>query len=364
MITATNASPAFTASRDVSEKDREFLAATDPWFRPTNLTSGPDGYLYIVDMYRQHIETPVSIPEDLKVDMSFANGEQYGRIWRVFPKGAGKRPVMLPDLRKATTAELVALLAHPNQWWRLNAQRILVEKQDKSAIADLTKLAAHADPRARLHAIYTLEALNALDENLVKKALGDAHPGVREHAIILAEQYPSLLSEIIRLMDDTAPQVAYQATLSAGQSDKKDVLAALATSAEKHAENASYRLAILSSNIGSSPEIMPLLATKGTFFVGVSTGKLKLTEDYAYVAGARNGKNDIASLLDVLTSPAVSADPQWTVSALTGLTKGIKKSTNKKVPEKSVGKSLQKLENHNSDAVRKQAAEVKKALNI
>ncbi|SEJ03174.1 putative membrane-bound dehydrogenase domain-containing protein [Dyadobacter sp. SG02] len=365
VVSHTNGSPAFTASRDAGEKDREFLASTDPWFRPANLTLGPDGYLYVVDMYRQHIETPVSIPEDLKKDMDFTRGEQYGRIWRIFPKDSEKRQATLPDLRSKTPAELVALLEHPNQWWRLNAQRILVEKQDKSVVAVLQQIAnTHADARTRLHAIYTLEAFDGLNEAIVKKALYDSHAGVREHAVILAEKYPAFLPEVIRLMDDTAPQVAYQATLSAGQFTGKDVLAALAGATEKQSENASWRLAVLSSVGGSSPEIVPLLASRGSFFNAATPGKLKFIEDFGYVSGNRNGKDDIASLLEVLNAPAVSADPQWTVAALTGLSKGIKKSTHKKESEKTVSKSLQKLESHSSDTVKKQVAELKKALNI
>lgn len=316
-------------------------------------------------MYRQHIETPVSIPEDLKKDMDFANGEQYGRIWRIFPKDGEKRAVALPDLRTKTPAKLVALLEHPNQWWRLNAQRILVEKQDKSVVAALQQMAAtHADPRTRLHAICALEALDALNEAIVKKALSDAHAGVREHAVILAEKYPAFLPEITRLMDDTAPQVAYQASLSVGQFEGKEALAALATAAEKQSDNVSWRLAVLSSNGGSSPEMVQLLASRGSFFNAATPGKLKLIEDFGYIAGARNGRNDIASLLEVLNSLAVSGDPQWPVAALTGLSKGIKKSTHKTEAEKQVSKQLQKLENHSSEAVRKQASELKKALNI
>lgn len=364
VIASTNGSPAFTASRGTGEKDREFLAATDSWFRPANLTTGPDGYLYLVDMYRQHIETPVSIPEDLKKDMDFANGEQYGRIWRIFPKAGEKRALTLPDLRTKTPTELVALLEHPNQWWRLNAQRILVEKQDKSVVAALQQMASsHTDPRTRLHAIYTLEALDGLNEAIVKKALSDAHAGVREHAVILAEKYPAFLPEIVRLMDDTAPQVAYQAALSTGQFTGKKALTALSGAAEKHPENASWRLAVLSSTSGASPEMVQLLASRGNFFNSVTPGKLKWVEDFGFIAGARNGQNDIASLLEVLNSPA-TADPQWAVAALTGLSKGAKKSTQKKEAEKAMVKNLQKLENHSSDAVRKQALELKKALNV
>ncbi|PSL23225.1 PVC-type heme-binding CxxCH protein [Dyadobacter jiangsuensis] len=378
VLKTVDGSPAFTATRDAGEKDREFLASTDPWFRPANLTTGPDGYLYVVDMYRQHIETPVSIPEDLKKDMDFANGEQYGRIWRIFPKEGEKRPAALPDLRTKTAAELGGLLEHPNQWWRLNAQRILVEKyswksgsdynliqkQEKTILPDLIKMTEHADPRTRLHAIYTLEALDGLNETIVKKALYDVHAGVREHAVILAEKYPSLLPEIIRLTDDLTPQVAYQAALSTGQFNGKEALAALAGIAEKQSENASWRLAVLSSDGGSSPEMGQLLVSRGNFFNAAAPGKLKLVEDLGYIAGARNGKNDVASLLELVNSPAVSADPQWAAAALTGISKGVKKLTNKREAEKQVSKHLQKLENHSSDAVRKQATELKKALNI
>jgi hypothetical protein len=202
-----------------------------------------------------------------------------------------------------------------------------------------------------------------LDEPLVKQALGDAHPGVREHAVILAEKYPAFLPELIKRMNDHSPQVAYQASLSVGQFADKESLAALAGCIEKHADNASYRLSILSSNAGSSSEMARLLS-KGSFFKSNTPGKIKFWEDYAYVAGARNSKSEIAELLELLADPAIAQDVQWTVAGLSGLSKGIKKSVNKTVPEKAVSKNLQKLESQGSEAVSKQVAEVKKALNI
>lgn len=361
VITPRTGSPAFSASRDASEKDREFLASTDPWFRPANLTTGPDGYLYVVDMYRQHIETPVSIPEDLKKDMDFANGEQYGRIWRIFPKGGEKRPVVLPDLRTKTPAELVAMLEHPSQWWRLNAQRILVEKQDKSVVAALQQMAGtHADPRTRLHAIYTLEALDGLNESFVKKALGDAHAGVREHAVILAEKYPAFLSEIIRLLNDTSPQVAYQAALSAGQFSGKEALAALATVIENNPENASWRLAVLSSHTGSSPELIRQLVERKTFFNDSSPGKLQFLDDYAYIATVRSEKGELADLLELVE--AQIPGKQWSVALLSGINRAARKAPQK--PDKAFIKSLQKLEAQGSENVKREAAQLKKIWSI
>ena len=92
--------PAFIAKRSEKEKDREFLASTDPWTRPANFIVGPDGYLYMIDMYRQHIEAPTSVPDDLKAEMDYSNGENYGRIYRILPKKITKERTIGPGLRQ------------------------------------------------------------------------------------------------------------------------------------------------------------------------------------------------------------------------------------------------------------------------
>lgn len=140
VLKSVQGQPSYVASRGEMEKNREFLASTDTWFRPGNFNVGPDGYLYLMDIYRQHIETPVSIPEDLKSDMDFSNGLRYGRIWKIFPKEGTKRPTLFPDLSAKKPEELVALLGNPNQWWRLTSQRLLLEKQDNSVVLLLKKM--------------------------------------------------------------------------------------------------------------------------------------------------------------------------------------------------------------------------------
>src|SRR6185436_16884395 len=89
VLTAVDDSVVFIAKRSDDEQNKEFLTSTDPWFRPDNFTVGPDGALYIMDMYRQHIEAPVSVPDDLRSDMDYNNGKDKGRIYRVVPKNAG-----------------------------------------------------------------------------------------------------------------------------------------------------------------------------------------------------------------------------------------------------------------------------------
>jgi putative membrane-bound dehydrogenase-like protein len=351
---------AYTASRGPKEKDREFLASTDNWFRPVNMTLGPDGYLYLVDMYRQHIETPVSIPEDLKSDMDFANGEQYGRIWRIYPKSGEKRNVLIPDLQGKSSTELVSLLSHPNQWWRLTAQRLLLEKQDKSVIPLLNKTYAESsDARFRLHALYALEGLNALEPELIKRALADAHPGLREHGLVLAEPHPVYLPEIVKLTDDSNPQVAYQAILSLGQFSGKEILNTMARQIEKNAKDPMYQMAVLSSLPGSSPEMAELLAA-GSFFTMAAPGRTKFVEDFGYITGTRNGKNEISSFISVLAKKEKSLQ----IAGLNGLVKGIRRSANKSGPDKNLTKSLQKLAGNADGELMKAIDSFKKVVNI
>ena len=107
--------------------DREFLASTDNWFRPVHLTLGPDGAIYVLDFYREVIETPLSLPDDIKARVNLKSRAR-GRIWRITTAPAGTRPKR-PALHRATTKQLVAHLADDNSWYRLTAQRLLLEKQ-------------------------------------------------------------------------------------------------------------------------------------------------------------------------------------------------------------------------------------------
>jgi putative membrane-bound dehydrogenase-like protein len=121
----------FSSHRGKGEETKEFLASTDNWFRPTMLKTGPDGALYIADMYRLVIEHPEYFPEELKNRPDLRAGDDRGRIYRVYPKGAKLRKVHRFD--RLNTADLVAAMESPNGWQRDTVQRMLVEKKDASA---------------------------------------------------------------------------------------------------------------------------------------------------------------------------------------------------------------------------------------
>ncbi|HKS38792.1 MAG TPA: PVC-type heme-binding CxxCH protein, partial [Verrucomicrobiae bacterium] len=180
--------PVFTAVRAPAELTREFFASRDNSFRPVGVELGPDNALYLIDMQRDVIEHPDYIPEKVRTKLNVRAGEDRGRVYRLTPKGG--LSAWKPDLRDASSAALVNELSHPNQWRRATAQRLLVERQDNRATDSLKKLARSGkEPLGRLHALWTLSGLRALDEAAVERALTDSHPGIRENALLLAESF-------------------------------------------------------------------------------------------------------------------------------------------------------------------------------
>ena len=115
--------------------DKEFCASRDIWFRPVNFANAPDGTLYVCDMYREVIEHPWSIPEEIKKHLDLNSGNDRGRIYRIAPTDPAWKRRGAVALGKAGTAELVATLEHPNGWHRDTASRLLYERQDKSAVS-------------------------------------------------------------------------------------------------------------------------------------------------------------------------------------------------------------------------------------
>lgn len=224
--------PSYRASR-VREKV-EFLATADRQSRPVNMRVGPDGALYVVDMYRAVIEHPEWIPDELEKDMDLYAGTNQGRIYRITPKTG--LPWVQPRFERTNLPAVVRALEHPNRWWRDTAQRLLVWWDDPGCIAPLRELLVNASlPQARVHALWTLRGLSpqpdaapklgALTEPLLLSRLEDPHPGVRENALILAEtglasSPPPVrarrIEAVLALAQDPDPRVRMQTALTLG----------------------------------------------------------------------------------------------------------------------------------------------------
>jgi mono/diheme cytochrome c family protein/glucose/arabinose dehydrogenase len=221
--------------------DSEFIASTDERFRPVNLSSAPDGTLYVVDMYRGVIQHRGYITEYLRDQILSRKLEQprgLGRIYRVVHETT--RRERRPALSSATPAQLVATLSHQNGWWRDTAQRLLVERGDKSVVSALRKLATSApEARSRLHALWTLEGLDAVTPDTVTTALADTSRDVRVSALRLSERWlreprHPVHAAVLKLTADKDWWVREQLAASLGELPKDSREDALAQMLETH----------------------------------------------------------------------------------------------------------------------------------
>ncbi|MDB6151853.1 MAG: hypothetical protein JWL90_306 [Chthoniobacteraceae bacterium] len=183
----------------------EFWTSTDERFRPVNAYSGPDGALYVADMYRGVIQHKgflthylVANIKDRKLETPFAQG----RIWRIVPDGAKPHAVKLP----AESDKLVAMLGDANGWTRDTAQRLLVERKDLAVAAALNKLAQESPtPLAVIHALWTLEGIEALTPEVLSTAFKNPDAKVRATAIRLAGRLQT--PEVAKLVNDPSVDV-------------------------------------------------------------------------------------------------------------------------------------------------------------
>lgn len=210
----------FTASR-LNEKS-EFLASKDDWFRPVNFYVGPDGALYVIDYYRQIIEHPEWMSDEINKSGALYNGTDKGRIYRVVPdKGLPMDWLGKLNLSKKSDAELVKLLENENIWYRRTAQRLLLHRQAKGVAGELRDIIGKSSlPEAKVHALWLLDGLKSVDAQDITQTFHDGEAGVRENGIRVAENYlnqhptgantEKLKKELIALHTDGNNKVRFQ----------------------------------------------------------------------------------------------------------------------------------------------------------
>ncbi|MFD2790096.1 Cytochrome c6 [Arenibacter antarcticus] len=216
----------FTASR--MEEGREFFASRDYWARPVNMYIGPDGALYVLDYYRRIIEHPEWMSDEAIEGGDLYDGHNMGRIYRITPKGTPSAQWTGGlELGESTSIELVKFLSHKNRWWRSNAQRLLVDRKDTEVTPLLKKeLRTGNAVMGRLHALWTLEGMSALEEEDIIIALHDPSAGLRENAIRIAERYMEgdmeLQAELMKMAGDASAKVRFQLLCTLGDLDGKN----------------------------------------------------------------------------------------------------------------------------------------------
>jgi putative membrane-bound dehydrogenase-like protein len=287
------------AERPEDEQKVEFITSTDLWFRPVQLANAPDGCLYVCDMYREVIEHPWSLPENIKKLVDLNSGNDRGRIYRITPEGF--KPRKPPQLGKATTAELVATLEHKNAWHREAASRLLFERRDKSAVILLENLLKRS-PSAlgRLHALYALDGLGGLKPDHLLRALDDKDAAVREHAVKLAERFKTstdntLWSKLRQLRNDPDPLVRYQLAFTLGEFNRPGKIEGLVAIAERDFADPWTQAAILSSLADGAGEMFAVLA--GDSRVRDSKSGQGFLRQLVMLVGAKNQPEEVADVL-------------------------------------------------------------------
>ena len=256
----------FAAHRAPGEATRDFFASEDRWCRPVMTRTGPDGALWVADMYRYMIEHPQWLPQNGKDELQphFRLGDDRGRIYRVVPANApARKPLRLDRL---DAAGLVAALDSPNGWQRDKAQQLLLWRNDRAAVPHLEMLAVKSgNPRARLHALCALDGLGALQAELVERALADAHPGVRENALRLAEPRgtPSVVAAAARLVSDGDAKVRLQLAYALGQWSDPRAGAALGQLAVASHQDHFLTAAVMSSALPHARAVVDAVAKAG-----------------------------------------------------------------------------------------------------
>ncbi len=344
------AGPTFVARRCDNETNREFLASTDNWFHPVNLATGPDGALYVVDFYREFVEHPLYVADEkLRAEVNWRNGSEHGRIWRIRRKDTASLPVeRRPQLSGASRDELVAFLDHPVAWWRNTAQRLLVERQDRTVVPQLrTLLAESPSPLARLHAMYALEGLDAndaerplgnspadrasraLDIASLRGSLRDSDPNVRRHAVRLTAERvadrvkkladnASLRDELCQMTNDSDSGVRFQLALAIGPYNDPRASRALAALLNRD-DTPPLRLAVL-CGIGRNP--WPLLR-RLLEDADSARRHANFLEQVSEQFGLQASDKNLAEGLDWLTADLTRSRNVGGLATLAGVSRGL-----------------------------------------
>lgn len=203
------------AERPADEKDTEFLASPDNWFRPVAVSNGPDGALYVVDMYREIVEHPDSLPPNLKSQLDLNSGNDRGRLWRIVPEGV--IPARRFDLASLDAEGLAALLFHDNGWHRATARRLLLERRAREAVTAISREAVSRG-RYTADALAALSGLGGLTTEVVRAALQGSEEAAILWALRWLEQAPEAVAalepELAALVQHTAPAVRWQLAVS------------------------------------------------------------------------------------------------------------------------------------------------------
>jgi putative membrane-bound dehydrogenase-like protein len=317
----------FKAHRAQDEQRSEFLSSRDNWFRPAQARTGPDGALYVVDMYRFVIEHPRWIPPERLAKLDVRAGADMGRIYRVVPVGTKLRPVR--DLTTLSTIEVVAALDSSNGTERDRVHLELLRRKDKTAVTPLIGLFQESNQAAvRLQALCVLDGLKALTPDLLEIAISDGQPAVRRHAIRLSEPFVSgpsrqtgsispshLGAALLQLVNDSDIGVRYQLALTLGEWNDARAGQALGELIRAGVEDRWLRAAVLSSATRSPAEIL-----NSVLAIPIEKpGRAEMIDQLIMTAASSGIKSTLHATLSLIAPANPQLLEPWRLSALSSL---------------------------------------------
>ena len=352
----------FEASR--VEQRKEFLASKDFWARPVNMYVGPDGALYVLDYYRRIIEHPEWMSDEVVDAGGLYDGYDMGRIYRISPVETSSASWTKGlNLGASTTEELANLLGHKNRWWRINAQRLLVDQMDKASVPILEKMAT-TDRSAfgRLHALWTLQGLKALKMMTIEKALQDENAGIRENAILLAEpnlEKSSQLVEVLYAMvDDPNEKVRFQLLNTLGYVDSEQAWEVCEKLLFRDIEDTWVQLSALTA-VSMNPEIF--LQTLLSHYKKGNSAYLSMVRHLTEIVGSGSELNRIKDLIRTALATKGPTGIELDSAVLAGLTQGLERNEGNEIIIKSEqGLLINTFFSHPSKTIREHSFQILK----
>jgi len=301
----------FRSTRATNELDREFLASTDNWFRPVQARTGPDGALWVVDMYRFVIEHPRWIPTNRLAQLNVRVGDDKGRIYRVYRKNSPPRPIK--NFAKLSTSQLADAFDSPNGTERDIIHRELLNRGDNTANEKLVELAKKSSRAAvRVQALAALNALGGVTPQLLGEMFHDAEPRVREQVLRVAEHSPNASVQIADGVTDADARVRFQAALALHGMDRADQ--SLAKLLPEAATNQWMRAAVLSSAAEATDELLP-----SAISLAESSGHAELLNALLPMATAQASSEKIDRIVIALAPTNSAQTAAWRFGALADL---------------------------------------------
>ena len=269
----------------VEPGEEEFLRSSDINSRFINTATGPDGCLYVTDMYRGIIQDAPWLsprPRESIVANGLDKNIQHGRIWRI--RHADHAPGGRPRMLQERTVELVRHLEHYNGWWRDTAQKLIILREDRETVVPLLKGMAEfsQNPLGRLHALWTLEGIGALNAEIVRECYCDRDARVRRAAIQIAERWVDRIETIEGLAafaKEKDSVVAQQLVLSLGMSEGEARTLAeelIQEVAKNHLKDRGMMLAVSIALWGRKDLPLPLALERGEGLDSASAAQWKM----------------------------------------------------------------------------------------